>query len=90
MARLLTETAKSGPPRNKEKFKQLEDTDGLYEFKTSGGMRILCFWDDNSLIICSHGFMKKKQKTPVEEITRAESFRSTYFNAKKFNTLSHG
>jgi phage-related protein len=86
---LLTETAKNGPPKNDRKFKDLPGTDELYEFKTTGGFRITCFWDDGGLIICTHGFVKGSQKTPKREITRAEQLKATYFIAKKNGTLTH-
>jgi phage-related protein len=86
---LLTETAKNGPPKNDQKFKDLPGTDGLYEFKTTGGLRITCFWDDCGLIICTHGFVKGSQKTPKREISRAKQLKATYFIAKKNGTLTH-
>ncbi len=87
---LLTETANDGPPHNDQKFKDLPGTNGLCEFKTSGGLRLLCFWDDGSLIICTHGYLKGSQKAPKREITRAERLKRDYIEAKKKGTLEHG
>ena len=84
---LLTDTANSGPPHDDRKFKDLPGTDGLYEFKTNGGLRLLCFWDDGSLIVCTHGYVKGRQKADKNEIGRAKTLRRGYFEAKKKGQL---
>jgi hypothetical protein len=86
---LLSESAKSGPPQNDTKFKDLPGTDGLYEFKTAGGLRLICFWDAGSLIVCTHGYVKGSQKAPKSEINRAERIKKEYFDAKKKGDLTH-
>jgi phage-related protein len=90
LAVLLTETAESGPPKNENKFKDLEGTDGLYEFKTSGGLRVFCFWDEGSLIVCTHGYLKGAQKAPKREVQQAEKLKRDYFHAKQRGELTHG
>lgn len=49
--------------------------------------RLLAFWDKsstgNSLVISTHGFIKKKSKVPNNEIEKAIQIRSKYFEAKK-------
>lgn len=72
---------------DKELFKKLGDSD-IWEFRTLyNGMtyRLLSFWDtvNETLVIATHGFVKKTQKTPNKEITKAENIRRTYFNSKK-------
>lgn len=71
---------------DKEIFKKLEGTD-IWEFRTlfnGTAYRLLAFWDteENALIIATHGFIKKTQKTPGKEIERAEYLRKEYFNSK--------
>lgn len=48
--------------------------------------RLLAFWDkrdsQNTLIVVTHGFIKKTQKTPKAEIEKAEACRKQYFNIK--------
>lgn len=73
---------------DKELFKKLDDTDGIWEFRTLyNGItyRLLAFWDtDNeALVLTTHGFIKKTQKTPSKDITKAEEIRKAYFNSKK-------
>lgn len=72
-----------------ELFKKLDDTD-IWEFRTHYNKiqyRMLAFWDKNSdvdtLVIATHGFIKKTQKTPQKEILKAEEIRKIYFNSKK-------
>jgi phage-related protein len=62
-------------------FKKL--TTEIWEFRTrydKQQIRLLAFWDPNlnSMVICSHGFIKKTQKTPKSEIDRALEFRKRY------------
>ena len=72
-----------------ELFKKLDDTD-IWEFRTfykKVKYRLLAFWDkDNgadTLVIATHGFIKKTQKTPPQETAKAEEIRKAYFNSKK-------
>lgn len=58
LTQLLTRTANHGPPRDQTKFRKLEGSDEIHEFKTSGGLRLLCFKDGNHIIICTHGVKK--------------------------------
>lgn len=72
---------------DKELFKKLDDSD-IWEFRTlfnGTHYRLLAFWDTDSetLVITTHGFIKKTQKTPSKEIERAEEIRKMYFNQKK-------
>lgn len=73
---------------DKELFKKLDDTDGIWEFRTLyNGItyRLLAFWDTDkeALVLTTHGFIKKTQKTPSKDITKAEEIRKAYFNSKK-------
>lgn len=47
--------------------------------------RLLAFWDNEvgSLVIATHGFIKKTQKTPINEIAKAEALRKEYFSNKQ-------
>jgi phage-related protein len=83
---LLERTINHGVPRNTEKCRVLKDTE-LFEFKTGGGVRIIAFWDAKRMIICTHGFMKKSQKTPKPEIEKAETGRKAYFTTKAAGKL---
>lgn len=71
-----------------EIFKKLDDKD-IWEFRTRYNniqYRLLAFWDKvngiDTLVIATHGFIKKTQKTPTKEIAKAEAIRTKYFNSK--------
>lgn len=71
-------------------FNKLRDSNGIYEFRERDSKyfyRILAFWDSENdketLILATHGFDKKTNKTPKSEIKRAESIKEKYFLNKK-------
>lgn len=49
------------------------------------GISEIAFWDKNkhSLVIATHGFIKKSAKTPAKEIARAEIIMNEYYNRQK-------
>jgi phage-related protein len=68
-------------------FKKLQNE--IWELRTlySGRqIRLLAFWDKTkgtqTLVFATHGFIKKEQKTPADEIARAERIRKRYFELK--------
>lgn len=73
---LLKYAAENGPPINKEKFQKLTDHE-LFEFKDYQ-TRIFCAFDKGRMIILTHGFIKKKDKPPKSEITRAYELLEKY------------
>ena len=61
----------------------------IWEFRTkySGHeIRLFAFWDKtdnkNTLVIATHGFVKKIRKTPLNEIERASRLINKYFGKK--------
>ena len=68
-------------------FKKLQNDIWEFRAKYAGlQIRLLAFWDktDNkeTLVIATHGFVKKVDKVPSNEIERAERIRDKYFNNK--------
>lgn len=68
-------------------FKKLQND--IWEFRTrhnSLQIRLLAFWDksngNNTLVIATHGFIKKVDKVPTNEIDRASRIRAKYFESK--------
>lgn len=66
-------------------FKKLQND--IWELRTKYGglqIRLLAFWDKSNnketLVIATHGFIKKVDKVPANEIERAERLRDNYFN----------
>ena len=70
-------------------LKHLENTDGLYEIRVKQGsdiFRIFSFFDEGKLIVLANGFQKKTQKTPRQEIEKAEKIKAEYFSEKQRTT----
>lgn len=70
-----------------ELFKKLGDAK-IWEFRTKyNGMeyRLLAFWDEpqKAIVIATHGFTKKTQKTPQNEIENAQRIMNEYYKNKK-------
>ena len=73
-----------------ELFKKL--TDSIWEFRTlynNKAYRLFAFWDKvngkDTLVIATHGVLKKTQKTPPKEIKKAEDIRKQYLENKSKN-----
>jgi len=67
-------------------FKKLTGTEGIWECSVQYGSniyRIFCFFDTHSVVILTHGLIKKTQKTPKQEIERAESYRKDFLSRRK-------
>ena len=72
---------------DKELFKKLKNE--IWEFRTLFNkmqLRLFAFWDktdkNETLVITSHGIIKKTDKTPEKEIEKAERIRQLYFEIK--------
>ena len=67
-------------------FKHIVGTNGLFEIRVKTGsniFRIFCFFDEGNLVILLNGFQKKKQKTPKNEIVKAERLKKEYYEHKR-------
>ncbi len=69
-------------------FKKLRGEIWEFRSKYLGNQhRLLAFWDKsnnrNTLVIATHGFIKKTSIVPKKEIHKAEKIRSEYFASKK-------
>jgi phage-related protein len=79
----LVETQRIVP---KKFFKLLDGTDGIYEIRTEykkNIYRILCCMDKGAVVVLFQGFQKKTQKTPQQEIKKAEKLKKEYFKNKE-------
>jgi phage-related protein len=72
---------------DKELFKKL--TTEIWEFRTlynKTHYRLFAFWDKagnaETLVISTHGLIKKTNKIPVAELEKAEMLRKLYFEQK--------
>ena len=79
---------KSRSVNDKELFKKLQDE--IWEFRTKFNKsyyRLFAFWDklekSDTVVISTHGLIKKTDKIPKSEIEKAERLRDKYFNEKR-------
>ena len=70
--------------RDPKLFKKL--TNEIWEFRVqhrSIQYRLLAFWDkrksSDTLVVATHGFVKKVSKVPAAELRRALSIRASYY-----------
>jgi len=85
--KILFNIWKSRETNDPSLFRKLSDD--IWEFRTryqAKQFRLLAFWDkENSkstLVISTHGIIKKTQKIPKREIEKAEQLRQQYFENK--------
>ena len=85
--KIIYNIRKAQQKHDPELFKKLKDD--IWEFRTLyQGLqyRLLAFWDKtdnaNTLVISTHGFIKKQSKVPENEIEKALKQRTKYFNDK--------
>ncbi len=86
--KILYNIRKAQNEHNPELFKKLNDE--IWEFRTLyQGLqyRPLAFWDKtnskNTLVISTHGFIKKRSKVPDNEILKTKKLRTKYFEDKE-------
>jgi phage-related protein len=66
-------------------LKSIIGTDGLFEARIQLGSdiwRVFCFFDRGRLVILLNGFVKKTQRTPKNEIEKANQLMIKYFKSK--------
>ena len=85
--KILFNIWKSRETNDPSLFRKL--TTDIWEFRTrfkSKQFRLFAFWDkgsnESTLVITTHGFVKKTQKIPKREIQKAEQLRKEYFENK--------
>lgn len=77
---------KSKSIKDDELLKKLEDD--IWEFRTlynKIAYRLFAFWDETekSMVIATHGIVKKTDRMPKKEIERAKQLRLEYYKSKK-------
>ncbi|MBR4660834.1 MAG: type II toxin-antitoxin system RelE/ParE family toxin [Bacteroidales bacterium] len=66
-------------------LKAIEGRKGLFEIRVEQGnniYRVFCCFDEENLVILFNGFQKKTQKTPIEQLDKAEALMKKYFDQK--------
>jgi len=67
-------------------FQKMVNTDDIWEARVKIGsniFRLLGFFDGAKLVVMSHAFQKKTQKTPRQAIRLAEKRKRDYFGRKR-------
>ncbi len=79
---------KARSTNDKELFKKLQDE--IWEFRTKYSKsyyRLFAFWDktdkEDTVVISTHGLIKKTDKIPKSEITKAERLRQQYLTYRQ-------
>ena len=82
--KILFNIRKSQTEQNPELLKKLKDE--IWELRTLyHGLqyRLLAFWDKtdstDTLVVSTHGFIKKRSNVPEKEIEKAKQIRAKYF-----------
>ena len=67
-------------------FEKIKSTNDIFEFRVKDSnkfFRLFAFWDSmgdkETLIVCTHGMIKKTNKTPKRDIEKAEMIKEKYF-----------
>ena len=82
---LLERVSQSWPPHNTDISHQIRNE--IFEF-IQGQLRVLWFYEEGKVILCTHGFLKRSQKTPDREISRAELLRKSYLETENQGTIN--
>ena len=86
--KILFNMAMARSKKDPKLFKPLQD--GIWYFRTQyfgNHYRIFAFWDKterkNTLVIATHGIIKKSDKPGKSEILKAKAIKNKYFDSKK-------
>jgi len=86
--KIIYNIRKAQVTQDKELFKKLNDE--IWEFRTlynKTHYRLFAFWDKidkiDTIVISTHGLIKKTDKTPQGDIDKAERLRNDYLKQKK-------
>ncbi len=93
--KIILNVDKSKIKNDKELFKKLKGE--IWEFRTLYNKvhyRIFAFWDKTgkteTLVLATHGLIKKTENIPEKEIEKAERIRLKYFELKKKQNEKQG
>lgn len=85
--KILYNVTKAKFSNDKELFKKLKGE--IWEFRTlfnKTHYRLFAFWDHTgntkTIVVSTHGLIKKTDKTPLGDIAKAENIRKRYFELK--------
>lgn len=87
-SKILYNIRKAQDDHDPRLFKKLNST--IWEFRTNylnNQYRLFAFWDKTpagyTLVVCTHGIIKKTDKVSKNDLERAENIRRKYFDIQK-------
>lgn len=84
---MMEQHSEHGPDHfNTAQCHYVDQRDQIYEY-IKGRLRLFWFEDEDRVVICMHGIIKKDQKTPRREIERAKRVKADYLRAKAQGSL---
>ena len=86
---LIIEVAENGPPENDELCRVIPDAgdDELYEFRFRGGISVIWFFFERTIVICSVPLDRTSRQS---EIRKALTLRTEYLKEKHENGKEEG
>ena len=73
---------------HKRKFKKVEGTQDLFEFKEDDQARVFCCFATESNLILLLGCVKRGQKLPTNEIKKAERLMYDFFEGERMDRVT--
>lgn len=84
---MLERHSKHGPESfNTAQVHYVDQKEKIYEY-IKGRLRLFWFEDEDRVVICTHGIVKKTQKTPRREIDKAVRVKRAYEASKARDLL---
>lgn len=71
---------------NTKQCHYVDQGEEIYEY-IKGRLRFFWYEDEDRIVICTHGIIKKDQKTPKREIDKAIRIKKAYLSAKENGDL---
>jgi len=85
---MMEQHSEHGPEQfNTAQCHYVDQREQIYEY-IKGRLRLFWFEDDDRVVVCMHGIVKKDQKTPRRDIDRAKRVKATYMQAKAEGSLT--
>lgn len=72
---------------NTEQCHYVDQGEKIYEY-IKGRLRFFWFEDGDRVVVCTHGIIKKSQKTPKREIAKAIRVKNVYKKNKASNSIN--
>src|SRR5690606_32668786 len=66
---------------NKSQCHYVDQREQIYEY-IKGKLRVFWFEDGDRVVVCTHGILKKTQKTPKRDIEKAKRIKRLYLESK--------